>query len=301
MGLVEEKKITVLSVSYFSAFHLNRLFNNLKSKADNPETLQFLVVDNTNGEDSDLYSYFVPDLDIQFISNSGKGYQRSVSHARALDIGLKKSETEFILIVDPDVHVFKAGWDTFCLNRIAENDTSVIGAPYPAWKLGKVHDYPSVVFMFFQTKQVQAFEKSFYPFPPFLKRIWNSLMRKITRLGILTSKSKLDKSERLRSITGWLERATGITSPDTGKEIIETFHSKGFTAVNFDAPYSGDLLRSGQKGQAELAKEFELFLFEGEPIMTHMYGSGVFHWKTEKGSDLDHWQELITGIEKYLQ
>ena len=301
MGLAEEKKITVLSVSYFSAFHLNRLFNNLTSKADNPETLQFLVVDNTNGEDSDLHSYFVPGLDIQFISNSGKGYQRSVSHAWALDIGLKNSETECILIVDPDVHVFKAGWDTFCLNRIEENDSSVIGAPYPAWKLGKVHDYPSVVFMFFQTKQVQAFEKSFYPFPPFLKRIWNSLMRKITRLGILTSKSKLDKSERLRSITGWLERAIGITSPDTGKAIIETFRSKGFTAVNFDAPYSGDLLRSGQKVQADLAKDFELFVFEGEPIMTHMYGSGVFHWKTEKGSDLDHWQELITGIEKYLQ
>ena len=53
MGLEEEKKITVLSVSYFSAFHLNRLFNNLTAKADNPEALQFLVVDNTNGEDSD--------------------------------------------------------------------------------------------------------------------------------------------------------------------------------------------------------------------------------------------------------
>ena len=58
---------------------------------------------------------------------------------------------------------------------------------------------------------------------------------------------------------------------------------------------------SGQKDQAELAKEFELFVFEDEPIMTHMYGSGVFHWKTEKGSDLDHWQELITRIEKYLR
>ena len=58
---------------------------------------------------------------------------------------------------------------------------------------------------------------------------------------------------------------------------------------------------SGQKDQAELAKEFEIFLFEGVPIMTHMYGSGVFHWKTKKGSDLDHWQELITRIEKYLR
>ena len=31
----------------------------------------------------------------------------------------------------------------------------IIGAPYPNWKLGKVHDYPSVVFMFFRTKRLK--------------------------------------------------------------------------------------------------------------------------------------------------
>ena len=32
--------------------------------------------------------------------------------------------------------------------------------------------------------------------------------------------------------------------------------------------------------------------------MTHMYGSGVFHWKTSKGSDAQYWQELIENIER---
>jgi hypothetical protein len=29
-----------------------------------------------------------------------------------------------------------------------------------------------------------------------------------------------------------------------------------------------------------------------------MYGSGVFHWKTANGSDVEYWQELIEHIER---
>ena len=35
-------------------------------------------------------------------------------------------------------------------------------------------------------------------------------------------------------------------------------------------------------------------------MMTHMYGSGVFHWKTDKGDDLEYWKDLISKIEKTL-
>ena len=39
------------------------------------------------------------------------------------------------------------------------NRPTVIGAPYPQWKLGKIHEYPSVVFLFFKTSLVQSLEK----------------------------------------------------------------------------------------------------------------------------------------------
>ena len=295
-----KKNITVLSTSYRSGGHLSRLFENLRMNADDPLSLHFIVVDNTNGQDIKLKDSFSKDLEIQFIMNDGTGLQRSISHSSALGRGIQNCKTEFTLIIDPDVHVFKNHWDNFCIGQINRVDKMVIGAPYPDWKLGKVHDYPSVIFMFFRTKQVIGFDRSFNPFPPISIRIVNSILRKITRLGLLTSKSKLDKSKRLRNISKWLENITGITSPDTGKEIIESFRKGGFDSLNFHACYSTDIEDKVQIEQTELAKEYELYFYNDEIMMTHMYGSGVFHWKTEKGDDLEYWKDLISKIEKNL-
>ena len=113
-------------------------------------------MDNTNGEDENLPTSIPDNLNYSIIPNEGEGLQRSISHSSALDKGLKNSETEFTLLVDPDIHVFKKGWDTFCLKQFHTNDKMVIGAPYPIWKLGKVHDYPSVVFMFFKTISIDG-------------------------------------------------------------------------------------------------------------------------------------------------
>lgn len=292
------KSITILSTSYRSGNHLNRLFKNLKMKADNPLCLKFMVVDNTNGEDIELKDTFSKDLEIEFVMNKGIGLQRSISHASALDCGIEACKTEYTLIIDPDVHVFRIGWDKFCIDQISKVDKMVIGAPYPDWKLGKVHDFPSVVFMFFRTKQVISFDKSFYPFPNLIQRFLNSILRKLTRLGILTSKSKLDKSKNLRKITKWLEKVTGVTSPDTGKEIIESFRKEGFDALNFKAIYSSEITEQDKKAEIELCKQFELYCFNDELIMTHMYGSGVFHWRSERGNDFGYWQDLIAKIDK---
>ncbi len=295
-----EKTITVLSVSYRSGQHLGRLFKNIYDKAKHPDSLQFVVVDNTNGEDRELKNHFLPSFDINFLYNNGKGLQRSVSHANALDIGLENLDTDYTLIIDPDVHIFNKGWDRLCIDSIENEKKAVIGAPYPSWKLGKVHDYPSVVFMFFRTKQIQNSDESFYPFPDLFKQFVNSGLRKLTRLGFFASKSKLDSYKRLRSITKWLEKITGITSPDTGNKIIEFFRKERYIAFNFEAPYSKNLELSGHATKSILAKEFEYYTYNDKPIMTHMYGSGVFHWKTKRGSDIEYWKSLIKKVELKL-
>jgi len=301
MAHSESKIITVLSVSFNSSFHLNRLFSNLIGKAHQPDKIQFLVVDNTNGEDEELSCSFDESLEIKIIKNDGQNRQRSKSHASALDIGIKNIKTDFTLIVDPDIHVFKNGWDSFCLNPFVQNERLVIGAPYPQWKLGKVHDFPSVVFMFFKTELVQSFGETFYPFPYPIGRLWNSIIRKIVRLGGIANKSRLDRFHFLRSFCGWLEKITGITSPDTGKPIIEQFRFNGFESIAFESPYSSDLIENRYHDLGIIAQDFEIFLYKNEPIMTHMYSSGVFHWKTEKGSDLNHWQSLVSTVEDGLK
>ena len=106
-------------------------------KAGNPQALQFVVVDNTNGQDEELKGLFSKDLEIQFVMNDGLGLQRSISHANALDHGIKNCKTDFTLIIDPDVHVFKQDWDNSCIDKMNQFDKMVIGAPYPEWKLEK--------------------------------------------------------------------------------------------------------------------------------------------------------------------
>ena len=69
MAHSESKIITVLSVSFNSSFHLNRLFSNLIGKAHQPDKIQFLVVDNTNGEDEELSCSFDESLVIKIIKN----------------------------------------------------------------------------------------------------------------------------------------------------------------------------------------------------------------------------------------
>ena len=51
-------------------------------------------------------------------------------------------------------------------------------------------------------------------------------------------------------------------------------------------------------GMSILAKEYEAYMFQDELIMTHMYGSGVFYWKTSRGGDVDYWEKIINKIEK---
>ena len=292
------KNITIISVSYRSGTHLRRLFKNLYDKAENKQKLKFLVVDNTNGADQELDTLLPKELNISIVKNDGSLNQRSISHASGLDVGLKQSSTEYSLIIDPDVHVFKSNWDSLCLSYLDGSMHLVIGAPYPDWKLGKVHDYPSVVFMFFRTQEIRGLNKSFQPFPAPLKRIKNSLFRKVTRLGIIASKSRLNKSQFLRMITSYLEKLLGITSPDTGNDIIEALRNKKYESINFEACLVHQLGPFNTNSYHDnMAREFELYYQGNDPFMTHMYGSGVFHWKTANGSDAQYWLELIEYIE----
>ena len=47
--------ITIMTVSFNSSSHLKRLFKNLLAKAKYKKNIRFLIVDNTNGKDRDIY------------------------------------------------------------------------------------------------------------------------------------------------------------------------------------------------------------------------------------------------------
>ena len=63
------KNITILIVSYFSSKHLKRLITNLIEKSDQPNALQFLIVDNTNGRDKALKEILRNNRNIESLMN----------------------------------------------------------------------------------------------------------------------------------------------------------------------------------------------------------------------------------------
>lgn len=289
--------ITILSVSFYSSSHLKRLFNNFLLKTSQIENIKFLIIDNTDGKDRSLYAVFDNHNQIRILKYKNRFKQRSLSHASALDFGLGHVDTIFTLIVDPDVHIFYKSWDQFCLKRMKENCPTVIGAPYPKWKLGKVHEYPSVIFMFFKTGLVQSFGKTFHPFPKPYKKLYNSIMRKFVRLGGLANKSRLCKSKKLRLICEWLEKRTGVTSPDTGREIIRQFKKNKFRTVVFSSPCEQDIGIQDKQELKLLAKDFEIYTYNDKPFLSHMYSSGVYHWRSKRSSDFNYWLSLIKKFE----
>ncbi len=295
----ENHKITILSVSFYSSRHLSRVFANLIDKCYNKKDLHFLVIDNTNGEDKNLINLQSNDYDLSLIMNKSDFRQRSRSHAEGLDAGLELVQTKYTLIIDPDIHIFKQDWDSFLLKEIEKS--KLVGVPYPPWKIGKVHDFPSVVFMFFETAHIRSLKKSFSPFPSLPKTIKNSLYRKINRMGFLANKTRLDRYKKLRLVTSNLESFFGVTSPDTGNEIISAMRELNCTSTNLNACYGSDLSQNATLSHQMLAKYFELYLDKNEIFLTHMYGSGVFHWKTKKSNNLDYWLLLISEIEKEKQ
>ena len=293
--MMVEKVINVVSVSWYSSGHIKRLVNNLLDKAENPETLTFTIIDNTNGTDMELKEVLSDMPSLTILYNKSEAKQRSVAHASALDVAMSKLETYFTLVVDPDVHIFKEGWDSFCQSKI-ESGQSAVGAPYPKWKLGKVHDFPSVVFIFSSTEWFTREGKSWHPFPPFWRRVWNFFVRKFVRLFRFATRQRLENSRLMRTVTSGLEAMTGITSPDTGLSLVKAAKERGDASIFFEAPYSSGL----PDPMVELARNFELFFYSSEPFMSHMYSSGISYYRTEKSGDLNAWISAVEQVERSL-
>jgi hypothetical protein len=298
--LNSRREIQITTVSWYSTALIRDLVQNLCDKAARPELLRFLVIDNSNGKDDELPSVISEDVNIEIRSFSGEGLQRSVAHASALNIGMKYLDATYVLVTDPDIHVFQPGWDDICRNELS-NDFSALGAPYPPWKLGKIHDFPSPVFFFTETESLLNLHPDWYPFPGALRRSYNFFARKILRLGPVCSKERLRKHARLRSLAQKLERKVGICSPDTGSKIVESMREKSYLPLVFEAVYADDdrlIMNESYSSLLDLAKHFELYLYDDKPFMTHCYGSGVFHWKTERSDQTEFWKESIIAYEE---
>lgn len=290
-------KITVVTVSWRSGRMIRWLMDNLRSKAALPDHLRFLIVDNTGGNDDSLSPLVEEGAEV--VRHDGRRMQRSVAHAAALDEAMARIQTPLLVVVDPDVFLFQAGWDDWCRSTIASG-MDFVGAPYPPWKLGKVHDFPSPVFFVARTSSLRALDTAWTPFPSAARRAANFFLRKVTRFGLVCTRKRLTHRPFLRNVGATLEREIGITSPDTGFFLGEAARRAGMNSHLLEALYADDSRLDGLPVLASLAARFELYFDGKRPFLVHRYSSGVFLWRTGPREGVDVWRTHCLAADRAL-
>lgn len=295
-----QKQITVLLVNWNSTSFFERLVPNLLAKAAYPEQLQFLLIDNTNGADQAVEAFCerFPGLIYRPVDTNGQ--VGSWGHAHGMKVGLEITTTPYVLTIDPDVHVFRENWDKVLVDTLVRSGGVAAGAPYPAWKLGKYHDFPSPVFALFDTDKLRALRCDWQPFATgFLRNAYNWFGRQVVRLGALNSRSRCIKYPVLLRMGQILENILGVVGPDTGFLIAETARKKRRIAHVFDEIYHTDNMFASDAlpEVCEVARQFELYAFEGEYFMTHMGKTKYFLYETPYSYDDAYWYRCIDRME----
>jgi hypothetical protein len=292
--------ITILTVSWFSADLILSVIACLTEKAETPSNLNFLIIDNSNGRDLELNNLNFKGVQWEIIPNNPDPLKSLYAHASGLNLGISLIETEYVMIIDPDIHFFKQNWDTFFKQELNTHNLDFAGTAYPSWWLGTYHNFPSPICLFAKRDALQKLNANWLP-PKIslLASAINLIKRQILRGGFLFNRRNLLKYRVLRKFAGCLEQKIKICSLDTGVQIANEAKNNKVKSIIFNAIYPEDLPTSADNSNAlhALASHFELYMYDSEIILTHQYGSQNFLLKTAKGSDTAYWRELIEDCE----
>ena len=288
--------ITAIVVNWHSGDDLAHLLPNLRTKALRPDRIRYLVMDNTNGADTQLDALAAHDVRVLPVDAGER--RGSWGHAFALDHAIERVETGLALVTDPDVHVFQAGWDELLAGELRAHDALAAGAPYPWWKLGKYHDFPSPVFMLLDVASARGIGIDWTPFATDLpRRLFNLVARQIVRMGFLATRRRLLASVRLARRARSLEAWFGVCGPDTGYRLARAARDAGKPPVLFTEVTPDDRKLAGQPAARELANDFELFVHRGRPMIAHRYSTRSWLWRTARGADRAHFYDCIERLE----
>jgi hypothetical protein len=125
-----EPLVTVLIPNY-KTLELTQLCLRLLRKHTNPTLARFIVIDNDSQDKSLDYLRTLKWIDL-IERPSIPGESPALSHARALDLGLARVTTPYVLSIHTDTLVKHSKWLEFLLEKIAKNPQI---AGVGSWKL----------------------------------------------------------------------------------------------------------------------------------------------------------------------
>ena len=293
-----DRNISVILINWFSGEFLSELVPNLRKRAFDPSQLHFIVVDNTGGKDPEM-DRLRKTLDIdELITNTPPYSNGSEAHACGIEAGFTSVNSPYTLILDPDVHVFQTDWDSCLVQALEDNNAAAIGAPYPAWKLGKYHNFPSPIFCFARTQALRDLGADWTPFYPGRVQKYRAWFgRQIVRLGALNTRQRCIRHPALLHIGSWLERRLGVVGPDTGQLLAQCARRSNISSLQFKDIYPTDPVYSGAGNEVvqKLAENFELYAWDGSVFLAHMGGTKHYMFHTPQGYNRTYWVECIAS------
>jgi hypothetical protein len=239
----------------------------------------------------------------------------SVAHAIGLNALLPHVETPYTLIIDPDIAVFARGWDATLITALQDEDKVAIGAPYPPWKLGKYHDFPSPPFAFWRTEALMALDPDWRPYGRTgARRLLDFALRQTLWLPRVLDRYVLKLPRRRFKVCYWNEHLTGVVSKDTGWEVAQCARRRGWRAHLFAVVAPENVESMAPEGQraaySALAEEFELYAWGGKPFLTHRNPTLtrfafnlwtntnilIYQNRSDKAAQTARWRELVGAI-----
>lgn len=295
-------KITILTVSWYSADLLQDLTKNLSAKAKYPENLDFLIIDNTNGLDRNLDKLSFGDINAKILPYDPGKLKTLSAHAAGLNFGFKHVASDITLVIDPDTHIFKKYWDEFLVEIQAREQLDAIGTAFPSWWLGTYHNFPSPIFCFAKTYSLQKINADWMPpRTDIVNKLRNLILRQILRGFFVFNRRNLNSFPFMRKFTGTLEKFLPLCTIDTGFKLAGQARKANLKSVIFAALYPdelpGNIKTPKTSALNELSAQYELYGYGSEIFLTHQYGSQNFLLRTTKGRDRQYWKTLISEIE----
>ena len=305
---MEEKKITVGVINWFSADQIKDLFESLIAHATEPENLEFVICDNTDGKDTKLADVIgqsciifphSPVIPQNWRPRRALG---SYAHGLGLNFLVEQINTEYCLITDPDCIVLMQGWD-LRLKTLLDQKHIAAGAPYHCNKIAKYHNFPSPIFSFFNVNAFKSIQADWIPYRlPVATLITDQLRRIPAIIGGYFGEKGWGRSFYISKTAALLRLLFGNSSKDTGWRIASTAKRKGFSAHLFKSAVLPDQLNPAlaeKQAIIDLMSNYELFLDKGIPFVTHLYSTK----QRGKGNLIDaysHWRTLALSVSEIL-
>jgi hypothetical protein len=124
----------------------------------------------------------------------------------------------------------------------------------------------------------------------FLIHIYDQVRRAMAILGGRLGESVAGRSFYAGRIAHWMRRLLGNSSKDTGWRIADKARTEGYSARLFTpavAAWQLDPRFAGEPAVLDLVNDFELYLWQGIPLVTHYHGTR--HRGGRKPSDVSAW------------